>query len=58
MPDKRGAMLAHRTVIYARQGYEKKCIDCHYDLVHVDRGSVMYKQYRKAPYQAKGLRQL
>jgi len=56
MPDSRGAMLAHRSVIYAREGYEKKCIDCHYDLVHNDKTAVMYRQYRKLPYQAKGLR--
>jgi cytochrome c-type protein NapC/trimethylamine-N-oxide reductase cytochrome c-type subunit TorC len=58
MPSRRGAMLAHRSVVYARLGYEKKCIDCHYDLVHSDRGLVMFRQTRKAPYQAKGLRQL
>jgi nitrate/TMAO reductase-like tetraheme cytochrome c subunit len=56
MPNSRGAMLAHRAVIYARAGYEKKCIDCHYDLVHNDKIAVMYRQYRKLPYQAKGLR--
>ncbi len=58
MPYKRGAMLAHRSVLYARSGYEKKCTDCHYDLVHSERGLVMYRQTRKAPYQAKGLRGL
>jgi nitrate/TMAO reductase-like tetraheme cytochrome c subunit len=58
MPNKRGAMLAHRSVVYARPGYEKKCIDCHYDLVHSERGLVMFRQMRKIPYQAKGLRQL
>jgi cytochrome c-type protein NapC/trimethylamine-N-oxide reductase cytochrome c-type subunit TorC len=58
MPYKRGAMLAHRSVLYARPGYEKKCIDCHYDLVHSERGLVMFRQTRKVPYQAKGLRQL
>ena len=58
MPYKRGAMLAHRSVLYARPGYEKKCVDCHYDLVHSERGLVMYRQTRKVPYQAKGLRQL
>lgn len=58
MPDKRGAMLAHRTVLYPRPGYEKKCVDCHWDLVHNDQVSIMYKQYRKQPYQAKGLRSL
>jgi cytochrome c-type protein NapC/trimethylamine-N-oxide reductase cytochrome c-type subunit TorC len=56
MPDSRGAMLAHRSVIYARAGYEKQCVDCHYDLVHDDKIAVMYRQYRKLPYQAKGLR--
>jgi cytochrome c-type protein NapC/trimethylamine-N-oxide reductase cytochrome c-type subunit TorC len=56
IPNSRGAMLAHRSVIYARAGYEKKCIDCHYDLVHDDKIAVMYRQYRKVPYQAKGLR--
>jgi len=58
MPHKRGAMLAHRAVLYAKPGYEKKCVDCHYDLVHSERGLVMFRQTRKAPYQAKGLRQL
>jgi nitrate/TMAO reductase-like tetraheme cytochrome c subunit len=58
MPDKRGAMLAHRTVIYPRPGYEKKCVDCHYDLVHNDQASITYKQYRRLPYQARGLRNL
>ena len=56
IPGSRGAMLAHRATVYARKGYEKKCVDCHYDLVHNDQILVMYRQYRKAPYQAKGLR--
>jgi cytochrome c-type protein NapC/trimethylamine-N-oxide reductase cytochrome c-type subunit TorC len=56
MPHSRGAMLAHRTVVYARPGYEKKCVDCHYDLVHDDKAAVMFRQYRGVPYQAKGLR--
>lgn len=58
MPNNRGAMLAHRSVVYARPGYEKKCVDCHYDLVHNDKATVMFRQYRKTPYQAKGLRTL
>jgi cytochrome c-type protein NapC/trimethylamine-N-oxide reductase cytochrome c-type subunit TorC len=58
MPTQRGAMLAHRSVVYARPGYEKKCVDCHYDLVHSEKGLVMYRQTRNVPYQAKGLRQL
>ena len=55
MPQSRGAMRAHRTVLYARPGYELKCVDCHYDLVHNDKTSVMFRQYREVPYQAKGL---
>jgi nitrate/TMAO reductase-like tetraheme cytochrome c subunit len=58
MPTRRGAMLAHRSVVYAKSGYEKKCIDCHYDLVHSDKGRVMFRQTRPVHYQAKGLRQL
>ncbi len=46
IPNKRGAMLAHRSVLYPRPGYEKKCVDCHYNLVHVARGYYDYKQYR------------
>jgi cytochrome c nitrite reductase small subunit len=34
MPYKRGAMLAHRSVLYPRPGYEKSCFDCHKTLVH------------------------
>lgn len=56
MPNKRGAMLAHRSVVYARPGFEKKCIDCHYDLVHNNPGAIMYHQFREMPYQSKGLR--
>lgn len=56
IPNSRGAMKAHRSVLYARPGYEKKCVDCHYDLVHNDQLYVMFRQYRKLPYQAKGLR--
>jgi len=56
MPHSRGAMLAHRSVLYARKGYEKKCVDCHYNLVHDDKVTFMFRHYRKLPYQAKGLR--
>ncbi len=45
IPDKRGAMLAHRTVMYPRSGYEKRCVDCHRDLVHNKRPYYDYKQY-------------
>ena len=45
LPYSRGAMLAHRTVLYPRPGYEKKCVDCHRNLVHVDRPAYKYKEY-------------
>lgn len=45
IPDKRGAMLAHREVLFARKGYEKKCVDCHYDLVHNPTPVYRYKQF-------------
>jgi cytochrome c nitrite reductase small subunit len=48
IPDKRGAMLAHRTVLYPRPGYEKKCVDCHRDLVHKATPVYRYKQYQLA----------
>ena len=46
IPDKRGAMLAHRSVLYARPGYEKRCVDCHKNLVHNSRQLYQYKQFR------------
>ena len=46
IPDKRGAMLAHRSVVYARSGYDKQCVDCHRNLVHNPRGVYEFKQYR------------
>lgn len=54
VPDKRGAMLAHRDVIYARPGYEKQCVDCHKNLVHNSRQLYQYKQYRDT-YRGLGL---
>jgi cytochrome c-type protein NapC/trimethylamine-N-oxide reductase cytochrome c-type subunit TorC len=39
-------MLAHRSVVYARPGYAKRCIDCHRNLVHNPRNIYQYKQYR------------
>ncbi len=54
IPDKRGAMLAHKTVLYPRPGYEKRCVDCHRDLVHNPRELYEYKQL-KAPYRGLGL---
>ena len=41
-------MLAHRDVLYPRPGYEKKCVDCHRNLVHNDRPLYRYKQYQHA----------
>lgn len=54
LPEKRGAMLAHRSVLYARPGYEKRCVDCHRNLVHTDRAVYQYKQYRET-YRGLGL---
>ncbi|MGE4292725.1 MAG: cytochrome c3 family protein [Desulfovibrio sp.] len=57
MPDKRGAMLAHRTVLNPLPGYEKQCTDCHRNLVHVDRPYYGYKQ-NLPPYRATGMQAL
>ena len=54
IPNKRGAMLAHRDVLYARPGYEKKCVDCHRNLVHMPREVYAYKQYQDT-YRGLGL---
>lgn len=54
LPQKRGAMLAHRQVLYPRPGYEYRCTDCHSNLVHVDVTFYKYKQM-SAPYRAPGL---
>ena len=42
MANKRGAMLAHKTVLYPRPGYEKKCVDCHDELVHFPKSNYAY----------------
>ncbi len=54
IPDKRGAMLAHRAVLYPLPGREKKCVDCHRNLVHVARDRYDFRQYRP-PYRGLGL---
>lgn len=54
IPNKRGAMLAHRTVLNPMPGYEKKCVDCHRNLVHVKREVYAYKQFR-SEYRGAGL---
>lgn len=46
IPNKRGAMLAHRDVLFPRPGYEKRCLDCHKNLVHNEKSYYQYKQYR------------
>ena len=45
IPDRRGAMLAHKTVLYPRAGYEKKCVDCHENLVHNPTDLYRYREY-------------
>jgi cytochrome c-type protein NapC/trimethylamine-N-oxide reductase cytochrome c-type subunit TorC len=35
-------MLAHKTVLYPREGYEKQCVDCHDRLVHFPKDSYAY----------------
>ncbi|MCF8068841.1 MAG: NapC/NirT family cytochrome c [Desulfobacterales bacterium] len=55
IPDKRGAMLAHRTVIYPVDGNEKRCTDCHRNLVHIPKETYNYKQYASEPYRGLGL---
>jgi cytochrome c-type protein NapC/trimethylamine-N-oxide reductase cytochrome c-type subunit TorC len=47
-------MLAHRSVLYARPGYEKKCVDCHKNLVHRETQVFRYKQYQDT-YRGLGL---
>jgi cytochrome c-type protein NapC/trimethylamine-N-oxide reductase cytochrome c-type subunit TorC len=54
IPNKRGAMLAHRDVVYAKPGYEKRCVDCHKDLVHNSTEVYRYKQFQN-PYRGLGL---
>jgi hypothetical protein len=41
-------MLAHRSVIYARPGYEKRCLDCHQNLVHKPSAIYDYEQYQSS----------
>ncbi|MEE4313516.1 MAG: NapC/NirT family cytochrome c [Desulfofustis sp.] len=54
IPAKRGAMLAHRAALYGREGNERKCVDCHHRLVHVDRAYYAHKESR-GPYRAPGI---
>jgi len=37
-------MIAHRDVVYARAGYEKKCVDCHRNLVHNSKDIYQFKE--------------
>jgi cytochrome c nitrite reductase small subunit len=54
IPNNRGARLAHKATLYPLPGMERKCVDCHRDLVHNKSETYLYKQYRP-PYRAKGL---
>ncbi|MEJ2154884.1 MAG: NapC/NirT family cytochrome c [Desulfobacteraceae bacterium] len=54
IPNSRGARLAHKSTLFPLPGMEKKCVDCHRDLVHNKSATYQYKQYRP-PYRAKGL---
>jgi cytochrome c nitrite reductase small subunit len=55
IPDKRGAMLAHRTVLYPLPGQEqKRCVDCHKNLVHNPSQTYRYKQFQE-PYRGLGI---
>ena len=54
IPDKRGAMLAHRDVLFPRKGYEKRCVDCHKDLVHNPSELYRFKQF-SVPYRGLGI---
>ncbi|MBU0995788.1 MAG: NapC/NirT family cytochrome c [Proteobacteria bacterium] len=54
IPNKRGAMLAHRDVLFTRAGYEKRCVDCHKNLVHNSSEVFRYKQYENT-YRGLGL---
>lgn len=47
IPERRGAMLAHKTVLYPRVGYEKRCVDCHRNLVHNPTDLYRYSQYSR-----------
>jgi cytochrome c-type protein NapC/trimethylamine-N-oxide reductase cytochrome c-type subunit TorC len=54
IPNSRGARLAHKSTLYPLPGMEKKCIDCHRDLVHNATDTYRYKQYLP-PYRATGM---
>lgn len=54
LPNSRGARLAHKATLYPLPGMEKKCVDCHRDLVHNKADTYRYKQYRP-PYRATGM---
>lgn len=56
-PSSRGAMLAHRSVLYTPENERRQCTDCHRRLVHVDREIYDYRE-RGAPYRAQGLASL
>lgn len=54
IPNSRGARLAHKSTLYPMAGMEKKCVDCHRDLVHNKSDMFRYKQFQP-PYRATGM---
>jgi nitrate/TMAO reductase-like tetraheme cytochrome c subunit len=44
MSNKRGALLAHKTVLYPRPGFEKRCVDCHDHLVHFPKSNYAFER--------------
>ncbi len=54
IPNSRGAWLAHKATLYPRPGMEKKCVDCHRNLVHNETQVYRYKQYLP-PYRGGGM---
>ncbi len=54
IPNNRGAWLAHKATLYPMPGMEKKCVDCHRNLVHNPAQVYQYRQYRP-PYKGTGL---
>jgi len=53
IPYKRGAMLAHKNVLYSDTAENKRCVDCHKNLVHNQSDIYQYKQI-KPPYRGLG----
>jgi cytochrome c-type protein NapC/trimethylamine-N-oxide reductase cytochrome c-type subunit TorC len=50
MPYQRGAMLAHRSVLYSEPENRQKCVDCHDKLVHFPQEGYQYDQAVRDSY--------